>query len=117
MPRCSLQEVIRGGPDSLNHKETKRKLKGAMTHRVAQSGEEALVPEVVGGVGEPGPGIGGGGAWALAPALLYPPGGDAGKLVSLSLSFLMLEISLLGPASEGCHDGYLRGAQVERPVT
>ena len=55
IPGCSFQGVTWGGPDNVNHKETKREHKGAaVTHREARSRKEAPVPGVMGGALEPG---------------------------------------------------------------
>ena len=119
----------------MNHKETKRKHKGAVvTHREARSRKEAPVPGVMGGALEPGwhpkalvPGVMGGvvepGLASEGPELwlqhcrVFGRGGVLrASRFPLSLGFPICETGLLGPALEGCWEKYIRWIYVERPV-
>lgn len=116
-PGCSFQGVTWGGPDSVNHKETKRKHKAAaMTQRVARSRKEALVPGVMGGVVEPGLASEGPELW-LQPCCVFWGGGVLrASRFPLSLGFPICETGLLGPALEDCWEKYIRSMYVETPV-
>lgn len=77
---CSFQGVTWGGPDSVNHKETKRNTKGRKDQRWPRAVKEALVPGVMGGVVEPGLASEGPELW-LRPAVSSGEGGGYGKSV------------------------------------